>query len=120
VTALAVALGGALGALSRYGLEGLVSRRQQSPFPLGTLVVNVTGSTLLGVLAGAVTGGLLPASSLSWAGTGFCGGYTTFSTSTYETLRLIEDGAWRSVALNVALSGPLSFAGAAAGYLLLK
>lgn len=118
MTALAVAVGGGLGALARYVVEGVIAPRQQSPFPLSTLVVNVSGSTLLGALIGAATGGHVPTTLLDWLGTGFLGGYTTFSTFTYETVRLIEDGAWRYVAWNVALSGPLCFTGAAAAYLL--
>jgi len=120
VTGLGIAVAGALGALLRYGLEGFVAPRQQSPFPLSTLIVNISGSTALGALVGAITAGHVPGSVLSWAGTGFLGGYTTFSTFTYETVRLMEDGVWRQVAWNVALSGPVSFAGAAAGYWLLK
>ncbi|MFN2489252.1 MAG: CrcB family protein [Actinomycetota bacterium] len=120
MTALGVAIGGALGAFARYSLEGVIAQRQRTPFPLSTLIINVSGSVLLGAIVGAVLSGSLPKSTLTWAGTGFCGGYTTFSTLTYETVRLIEDSAWRYCAWNIALSGPLSFLGAGATYLLLK
>lgn len=120
MTALAVVLGGSLGAVVRYGLEGLVAPRQRSPFPLSTLVVNVSGSTILGALVGAITTGRVSTGAIPLLGTGFLGGYTTFSTFTYETLRLIEDGAWRYVVWNLALSGPPSFGGAAGAYFFVK
>lgn len=118
--ALGVAVGGGLGAVTRYLLDRAIASRQRSPFPLGTLVINVTGSILLGALVGVVTSRQLPIQTLSWAGTGFLGGYTTFSTFTFETVRLLEDGAWRHAWMNLLLSGPLSFAGAAAAYLLTR
>lgn len=117
---LAVAVAGGLGALARYALEGLIAPRQRTPFPLSTLVVNVSGSVALGGLVGATAGGHLPRSVLTWAGVGFLGGYTTFSTFTYETVRLVEDGAWSQAAWNILLSGPLAFAGSAVAYLLLR
>jgi CrcB protein len=120
VTALAVALGGGLGALARYHLEGVVAPRQRSPFPLSTLIINVSGSGALGVLVGLVTGKHLGPDVLPWLGTGFLGGFTTFSTFTYETLRLVEDAAWRQVVLNIILSGPLSFLCAGLGYVLTR
>jgi CrcB protein len=120
VTAVAVIVGGGLGAFARYWLEGRIAPRQASPFPLSTLVINVSGSTALGALIAAVARGLLPMAATYLVGTGFIGGYTTFSTFTYETLRLIEDGAWRYVVWNLALSGPLSFAGAALAFFTVK
>jgi len=120
VEVLGVAIGGGTGALARYILEGIIAERQQSPFPLSTLVINVTGSIALGVLVGMVLSGTTPSGVLVWGGTGFLGGYTTFSTFTYETLKLIEDGVWRYAAMNVLLSGPLSFLGAALGYVVFK
>jgi fluoride exporter len=118
MTLVAVGVGGGLGAIARYLLEGVIAPRQRSPFPLSTLVVNVTGSTALGALVGAVSGGRLPSGALPWLATGLLGGYTTFSTFTYETVRLIEDGAWAYAAWNLVLTGPLSFAGAAVAYFL--
>ncbi|MGH2688741.1 MAG: fluoride efflux transporter CrcB [Actinomycetota bacterium] len=120
MVALAVVLGGGLGALARYWLEGLIAPRQGTPFPLSTLVVNVSGSILFGALAGMATKGDVSRSVLLWAGVGWLGGYTTFSTFTYETVKLIEDGAWRYAAWNLVLSGPLSFAGAGVAYLLAR
>jgi len=117
---LGVAIGGGAGALARYILEGGIAQRQQSPFPLSTLVINVSGSIALGVLVGLVVANDLASGVLVWGGTGFLGGYTTFSTFTYETLRLIEDDAWRYAAMNVLLSAPLSFGGAGLAYLLVR
>jgi fluoride exporter len=116
MTILGLAIGGGLGALARYQLEGLIAPRQQSPFPLSTLIVNVSGSFLLGLLVGLGLAGQLPDSTQIWVGVGFLGAFTTFSTFTYETVQLIEDRAWRYAAWNLLLSGPLSFAAAALGY----
>lgn len=118
MTILGVAIGGGLGALARYHLEGLIAPRQRSPLPVSTLVVNVSGSFLLGAVVGLVQAGRLPGSVLIWGATGFLGAFTTFSTFTYETVQLIENGAWRYAWWNLILSGPLSFAGAATGYML--
>ncbi|MCI0426318.1 MAG: fluoride efflux transporter CrcB [Actinobacteria bacterium] len=115
---LGLLVGGALGALVRYQVEGLIAPRQQTPFPLSTLVVNVTGSLLLGLVVGLGATSGLPDTWLLWIGTGFLGAFTTFSTFTYETVNLIEGRAWRYAGSNLALSGPLSFAAAAAGYLI--
>ena len=115
---LGVAIGGGAGAWARYLLEGVIAERQQSPFPLSTLVINVTGSVALGVLVGLVLADTAPSGVLNGAARDSWAGYTTFSTFTYETLRLLEDGAWRYAAANILLSDPLSFAGAAAAYLL--
>ncbi|MBK5229159.1 MAG: fluoride efflux transporter CrcB [Actinobacteria bacterium] len=112
MTVLAVAVGGGIGAWCRYALGGVIVARQQRPFPVETLVINVLGSLLLGALAGSASAGRLPDQALTWGGTGFCGAFTTFSTFTFETLRLIEDGAWRTALTNLLLSGSLCFAGA--------
>jgi fluoride exporter len=119
VTLVAVAVGGGLGAVARYALEGAIARRQKTPFPLSTLVVNVSGSLLLGAFVAATLSGSIPSGAALWVSTGFFGGYTTFSTFVYETVRLVEDDAWYYALWNVAFTGPLSFVAAAGGYLLL-
>ena len=87
---LGVAFFGALGAVARFRVDSAVSARLPSDFPLGTLVVNVTGSFALGVLVGASA-----AQRVAFLlGTGFLGGYTTFSTWMVEAQRLGEDAAW--------------------------
>jgi fluoride exporter len=98
----------------------LIAPRQRSPFPLSTLAVNVSGSFLLGLLVGAASAGHVGDGWLLFGATGVIGGFTTFSTFTYETLRLLEDRAWRYAGLNLLLSGPLSFAAAGVGYLLTR
>jgi CrcB protein len=118
LTVLGVLIGGGLGALARYHVGGLVGPRQQTPFPLGTLLVNVAGSLILGLLVALVAVGRLPEDWLVWGGVGFCGGLTTFSTFTYETLQLVEQRSWRYAWRNLILSGPLSFALAGLGFLI--
>jgi fluoride exporter len=93
VTAALVAAAGGAGALARYVLDGSVQERADSVLPLGTLTVNVTGSFLLGVLVGLGLHHVVPADANRIAGTGFLGGYTTFSAFAYETNRLVEDGS---------------------------
>jgi len=101
-TIIAVALAGALGALSRYGLEGLISVRFPGAFPLGTFVVNITGSFMLGLLLIVLTERTTVEPAVRTALTvGFIGAYTTFSTFSFETVRLLEDGAYATAALNV-------------------
>lgn len=119
MTLLGLAVGGGLGALARYRVAGLIETRSRSPFPKGTLTVNVLGSFLLGALVGMTLSGRLPDSALVWGGTGFLGAFTTFSTFVYETLQLLEDQAWSYAMWNLLLSGPLSFAAAAIGYVLM-
>ena len=95
-----IALGGAAGATSRYLLDTWISERASGAFPWGTLVVNVSGSLVLGLLfALAIERGVLPASMRGPLLIGFIGAYTTFSTLMLESWRLIEDGA---VVLGVA------------------
>lgn len=114
MTALWVALGASVGAPLRYLLDRAVRSRHDSMFPWGTLAVNALGSLLLGFLVG------LPASTtlLAVLGTGFCGALTTYSTFSYETLRLLEQRAHRLAAWNVAASLALGLAAAYAGLLL--
>jgi CrcB protein len=117
---LLVATGGALGAAARYLLDRAIAVRQNGPFPLGTLVINVSGSMGLGLVLGLAAAHRIPDGVVTWTGTGFLGAYTTFSTFTFETLRLLEDGAWRYAALNLLLSGPLSFTGALVAFLAVR
>ncbi|MDP9166614.1 MAG: CrcB family protein [Actinomycetota bacterium] len=83
-------LAGATGAVSRFLLDASIKRRWQSAFPWATVVINVTGSLLLGVLAGLVLFGGHSAIWQTVMGAGFCGGYTTFSTASFETVRLVQ------------------------------
>jgi CrcB protein len=110
MTVLLVALGAAVGAPLRYLTDRAVQARYGSAFPWGTLTVNVAGSLLLGFLIGLPVGPALAA----LLGTGFCGALTTYSTFSYETLRLARDGRRWPAAANVLLS---ILAGLGAAYL---
>lgn len=111
---LAVGLLGGLGALARFLLDASIAVRAGRRFPLGTLVVNVSGAFLLGMLTGRSPGGLVPL----LAGTALLGSYTTFSTWMLESHRLAEDGQGRLAAVNLLLSLALGLLAAAAGRLL--
>lgn len=91
--ALAVGLAGALGAVARYLIDGAVQDRTSGFFPFGTMTVNVIGSLILGVLAGLALHHADSTSAAAVLGTGFCGALTTWSTASWETIRLIEEGA---------------------------
>jgi CrcB protein len=100
-TVLAVALAGALGAAARYGLDGWVADRTGGGFPWGTFAVNVSGSLALGILFTVFTEHLTLAPWLRSAATiGFLGAFTTFSTLSLETYRLLEDGSYGLAAAN--------------------
>lgn len=101
----AVAIGGGVGASCRYGLGAWISARAGTAFPWATLGINATGSFLLCFLAVAAGQRLRVSPILYLAlGAGFCGGYTTFSTFSYETLLLASEGHWARAAANVAAS----------------
>jgi len=84
---------GAIGAPLRYLVDGAVAGRAKGVFPWGTLIVNVSGSLVLGFLTGLALYQAFPSEPRIALGTGFCGAYTTFSTFTFETVRLVEEGA---------------------------
>lgn len=100
MTVLLVAAGAAVGAPLRYLVDRAVQSRHDTVFPWGTLIVNVAGSLLLGALIALPA----PAPIAAQAGVGFCGALTTYSTFSYETLRLVQDRAWLLATLNVATS----------------
>lgn len=114
LTWVGVALCGALGAVARFRVDSAVSVRFATDFPLGTLAVNLTGAFVLGMLVG----GPLSHRGLLLLGTGFLGGYTTFSTWMVESERLGELGAVALLLRNLWLSMLAGFAVAALGYYL--
>ena len=116
MTVALVLLGGAIGAPLRYLTDRWVQGRHDSVLPWGTLAVNVAGSLVLGLVAGAVHSGGWPEWVMTAVGVGLCGALTTFSTFGYETLRLVEDGSALEALLNVVLSLVLAFAACALGW----
>jgi fluoride exporter len=106
---LYVALGSAIGGVSRYLLGGLVQRMLDTTFPAGTLLVNVTGSFLLGaIIRYALETPSLTPEVRAFLTIGVCGGYTTFSTFSYETMALLEDGEWARAGVYITASVILS------------
>ncbi|MFG2814370.1 fluoride efflux transporter CrcB [Streptomyces sp. NPDC048410] len=101
---LLVIIGGAAGAPLRYLTDRAVQKRHDAVFPWGTFTVNVLGCFILGLLTGAVVAGAASSHVQLLIGTGLCGALTTYSTFSYETLRLTEDGARFLAAANVVAS----------------
>ncbi|WP_348789638.1 fluoride efflux transporter CrcB [Leifsonia sp. NPDC080035] len=110
---IAVAAAGGVGAVARLVLDGVLRSRVAVSYPLGTTVINVTGSFLLGLVTGLALAHGLPAEWRAILGTGFLGGYTTFSTASYETVRLAQQRRYRAALFNGV--GMLVLALAAAG-----
>jgi CrcB protein len=112
-----IAVGSAIGGVGRYLVGGLSQRLAGGTFPTGTLLINITGSFLLGLILryGVETTTLTP-EVRAFLTVGFCGGYTTFSTFSYETVALAEDGQWTRAALYVALSVGLSLVATFVGF----
>jgi CrcB protein len=101
-----VAIGGALGSVARYGSSSMITRAAGAEFPFGTLFVNVTGAIAIGVFAATLPPARLavPPSARLFLMTGICGGYTTFSAFSLETLSLIRSGSWPRALANIVLS----------------
>jgi fluoride exporter len=121
-----VALGGALGSTGRFWLNGLVAEKfseTAAVFPLGTLIINVAGSFLIGVIGAlAMPEGRMDSSSRAFATQflmiGVCGGYTTFSSFSLQTLNLLRDREWLYAGGNVILSVGLCMIAVWLGWLL--
>ncbi len=102
---LAVGVAGSVGAVARYLLDGAVQDRVSGPFPFGTLTVNVVGSLILGFLAGYTLSHTGGRTARTVVGTGLCGALTTWSTASWETVRLAEEGA-TTTAITLTASQP--------------
>lgn len=118
-----IAIGGAIGSVARYGIGGLVSDKYGTTFPWGTLVVNVSGSFVIGILAAltAPEGKMTPQSRVfatQLLVTGICGGYTTFSSFSLQTLNLLRDREWLYAGGNVLLSVILCIIAVWLGYVI--
>ncbi|KIZ14143.1 fluoride efflux transporter CrcB [Streptomyces natalensis] len=114
---LLVVAGAAVGAPLRYLTDRLVQSRHDSVFPWGTFTVNTVGSWILGLLTGAVTLGAASSNLQLLLGTGLCGALTTYSTFSYETLRLAVDGARLYAVANAVASVAAGLGAAFAGVL---
>jgi CrcB protein len=113
--AVAVALAAGVGSLCRYLFDRSVQRRLETGFPIGTLVVNLSGSFLLGLVTGLASHHGLADNPTTVLSAGFTGGYTTFSTWIWESLALGEAGAIGAAGVNIVGSLALGIAAAAAG-----
>jgi CrcB protein len=118
-----VALGGALGSVARFWINGLVIEQTNATFPWGTLVINVTGSFVIGVIGAlAIPEGRMDSPSRQFATQflmiGVCGGYTTFSSFSLQTLNLLRDREWLYAGGNVLLSVILCMIAVWLGWLL--
>jgi fluoride exporter len=99
ILALLVGLAGGLGAVGRFGLDQAISARTRSVWPTGTFCINVSGSLVLGLLTGLLWYHGLSGRVLAVGGVGACGGFTTWSTACWESVRLLLDHSWRHAAL---------------------
>ena len=115
---LGVGIAGAIGAMARFWIDGLIRRRREETLPVDTLVINVTGSLLLGVLTGLTLYHGLAADTKTVLGTGFCGGYTTFSSFSLQTLNLMNDGEWLGAGGNILFSVALCLLAVWAGHMI--
>lgn len=116
-----IGLGGALGSMARHWSNGLVTRLAGAGFPWGTLVINVLGSFIIGLAASTMSAeGRFAASDAprQFLMVGICGGYTTFSAFSLQTLALMQGGQWGAAAGNAALSVGLCMIAVWAGYAL--
>ena len=113
---LLICLGGAFGTGARYGVQILAVRWMGSSFPYGTLAVNVLGSILIGLVNEvAFTTSLIPPTVRVMLTIGVMGGFTTYSSFSFETLELAKDGAWLGAGVNVLLNTAVCLAGCGLG-----
>jgi CrcB protein len=102
---LLIAIGGAIGSVSRYGCQKWIYQLFPHPFPLGTFVVNILGSLLIGLFFGlSEKGNIMSPEWRIFLTTGLCGGYTTFSTFSFESLSLLKEGNYAYAIMYIVLS----------------
>ena len=118
---LIVGTGGFIGTIARYLSQQVISRYFPTIFPLGTLTINVIGCFLIGIIyAISDRGNMLTPEWRTFLATGFCGGFTTFSAFSYESLNLMKDGEFLYLALYIGLSVMLGFAATFLGMYVIK
>lgn len=110
-----ITVAGGVGAVSRFVADGLIRTVLGRKFPWGTLIINILGSFILGVLTGLVLHQHASTSTKLILGTGFCGGFTTFSTASFEAARLLEERRYTATIFQLLGNVGLSFLAAAAG-----
>ena len=114
-----IGIGSALGGMARYWCSGFVAARFGETFPWGTIAVNIIGSFVIGFFA-TISGPdgrlLVPSLARQFVMLGFCGGYTTFSSFSLQTLNLVRDGEWLQAAGNIALSVALCLIAVTVGH----
>jgi CrcB protein len=115
VVVIAVAVGGFIGAPLRFLVDRFVTDRTETDLPVGTFLINVSGSLLLGLLTGLEIRGHLPEVAKALVAVGFCGAFTTFSTWSFETVRLLEGREYLHAALNAVGGLIVGLAAAGAG-----
>lgn len=118
ILTLVIGLAASLGAVCRYLLDQAVQHQHELSFPIGTLVINVLGSFVLGLTTGLALHHGLDSGPTLVIGVGLCGGFTTWSTYCWESLALVEEGATGAAALNVLGSLAAGLLAAAAGFAL--
>ena len=118
---IAVAVGSALGGMGRYWCSGIVARLMGETFPWGTLIINILGSLVIG-LFGTLTGPdgrmFVGTTARQFVMIGICGGYTTFSSFSLQTLNLMNDGEWLRAGANIGLSVVLCLFAVWAGHIM--
>ena len=113
---LVIFVGAGLGGVTRYAMSVWIQDAAGAGFPWGTLIVNVSGSLLLTFVYAVLEGTTAPAEWRAFLGIGILGGYTTFSTFSYETVRLVQDGDWGRASAYVAASVLASVGAAMVGF----
>jgi CrcB protein len=112
---VAFVVAGSVGAVTRYVIDAVVQQRARRDHPWGTFIINVSGAFVLGFITGLALYHGLSSTQRTILGTGFCGAFTTFSTFTFETVRLVEEGDSAVAVLNVVGSVTVAVAAAALG-----
>jgi CrcB protein len=112
-----VAIGGAVGSVVRFWISTLLAKRFTETFPIGTLAVNVSGSFIIGVLAALAKSEAFSSSTRAFLMVGVCGGYTTFSSFSLQSLQLLQNGNYYYAGLNTVLSFVLCMIAVWLGYL---